>query len=81
VDLRKMNDARLQDPFPTPFTVEVLENVGDKETYSFTNGFSGYHHIKISQEDQHKNNFTTEWGSYQYTIIPFWTEECPYGVF
>jgi hypothetical protein len=31
VDLRKLNDACLHDPFPTPFTDEVLENVGGKE--------------------------------------------------
>jgi hypothetical protein len=28
VDLRKLNDACSHDPFPTPFTNEVLENVG-----------------------------------------------------
>jgi hypothetical protein len=28
VDLRKLNDECLHDPFPTPFTDEVLENVG-----------------------------------------------------
>ena len=27
VDLRKLNDAFLHDPFPTSFTYEVLENV------------------------------------------------------
>jgi hypothetical protein len=37
VDLRKLNDAFLHDPFPTPFTHEVLENVGGQEAYSFTN--------------------------------------------
>jgi hypothetical protein len=39
VDLRKLNDACLRDPFPTPFIYEVLENVGGKEAYSFTYGF------------------------------------------
>jgi hypothetical protein len=43
VDLRKLNNACLRNPFPTPFTDEVLENVGGHEDYSFTNGFSGYH--------------------------------------
>jgi hypothetical protein len=33
VDLRKLNDACLHDPFPTPFTYGVLENVGGKEAY------------------------------------------------
>jgi hypothetical protein len=28
VDLKKINDSCLHDPFPTPFTDEVLENVG-----------------------------------------------------
>jgi len=45
--LRKLNDACVHDPFPTPFIDEVLENVGGQEAYSFTNGFSGYHQIKI----------------------------------
>ncbi len=43
VDLRKLNDARVNDPFPTPFINKVLDNVGGQEVYSFTNGFSSYH--------------------------------------
>jgi hypothetical protein len=77
VDLRKLNDACLHDPFPTPFTDEVLENVGSHEAYSFTNGFLGYHQIKIAQEDRHKTMFTTEWGSYQYTLMPFGLKNAP----
>ena len=42
VDLRKLNDACIHDPFLTPFTDEVLEGVGGQEMYSFTDGFSGY---------------------------------------
>jgi hypothetical protein len=77
VDLRKLNDAFLHDPFPTPFTDEVLENVGGQEAYSFTDGFSGYHQIKIVQEDRHKTTFVTKWGCYQYTVIPFGLKNAP----
>ena len=59
VDLRKLNDVCLHDPFPTPFTDEVLENVGGQEVYSFTDGFSGYHQIKIALEDRYKTTFST----------------------
>jgi hypothetical protein len=52
VDLRKLNDAYLHDPFPTSYTYEVLENVGGQEAHSFTDGFTGYHQIKISPEDR-----------------------------
>jgi hypothetical protein len=48
VDLRKLNDSCLYNPFPTPFTDEVLENVGGQEAYSFTDGFPGYHQIRIA---------------------------------
>ena len=54
VDLRKLNDACIHDPFPTPFTNEVLNNVGGQEAYSFTDGFSGYCQIKIALEDRSK---------------------------
>jgi len=71
VDLRKLNDACPHDPFPTPFTNEVLENVGGQEAYSFTDRFYGYHQIKIAKEDQHKTTFSIEWGCYQYTVMSF----------
>ena len=45
VNLRNLNDACLHDPFPTPFTDEVLERIGGKEMYSFTDGFSSYHQV------------------------------------
>lgn len=64
VDLKKLNDACVHDPFPTQFTDEVLENFGGKEAYSFTDGFSGYHEIKIVAEYRSKTTFTTEWGCF-----------------
>jgi hypothetical protein len=76
-DLRKLNDSFLHDPFPTPFTDEVLENVGGQEAYSFTDGFSGYHQIKIAIEDMYKTTFSTEWGSYQYTVMHFGLNNAP----
>jgi hypothetical protein len=59
VYLRKLNDSCLHDPFPTPFTDEVLDNVGGQEVYSFTDGFSGYHQIQIAKEDHHKTTSAT----------------------
>ena len=77
VDLRKLNDSCLHDPFPTPFTDEVLDNVGGQEVYSFTDGFSGYHQIRIHPEDRSKTTFATEWGSFQYTVMPFGLKNAP----
>jgi hypothetical protein len=67
----------LHDPFPTPFTDEVLHNVGGQEVYSFTDGFLGYHRIKIAKEDRHKTTFATEWGSFLYIVMPFILKNAP----
>ena len=71
VDLRKLNDACVHNPFPTPFIDEVLEGVGRQEVYSFTDGFSGYQQIRIAKEDHHKTTFVIEWVCFQYTVMPF----------
>ena len=59
IDLRKVKDACLHDQFLTSFTYEVLESVGGQEIYSVTDGFYGYHHIRITKEDHHKKTFVT----------------------
>ena len=64
VNLRKLNDACLHDPLPTPFIDEVLESVEGKKMHSFTDGFLGYHQARIMKEDHHKTTFITEWGCY-----------------
>jgi hypothetical protein len=77
VYLRKMNDLFLHDPFPTPFTNEVLKNVRGQEAYSFTDKFSGYHQINIESEDRYKTTFSTEWVSYKYTVLLFELKNVP----
>ena len=71
MDLRNLNDTYVHDPFSKPFADEVLKNVGSQEAYSFTDSFSGYHQIKIMPKDRSKTNFTTEWGYFEYTVMPF----------
>lgn len=41
VDLRKLNDACVSEPFSTVFTDKVLKNVGGQEAYSFIDGCLG----------------------------------------
>jgi hypothetical protein len=77
MDLRKLNDVCLHDPFPTPFMDEVLDNVGGQEAYSFTEGFSRDHKIKIVKEDRHNTTFAAEWGSYRYIVMPFGLKNYP----
>lgn len=75
--LWKLNYACVHDPFPTSFIDEVLDNVRGQETCSFTDGFSGYHQIKIAPEDRSKTTFAMEWGCFQYTLMPFGLKNVP----
>eukprot|EP00253_Pinus_taeda_P026504 PITA_26504 len=77
VELRKLNDAYVHDPFPTPFIEEVLENVSGQEAYSFTDRFLGYHQIKIASEDRRKTTFSIEWGYFKYTVMSFGLKNVP----
>jgi hypothetical protein len=41
----------MKDPYPSPFTNEVLNIATGYDTYSFLDGYSGYHQISIALED------------------------------
>ena len=34
-------------------------------------GFSSYNQIKLTPEDQYKTSFTTPWGTFMYSNMPF----------
>ena len=51
--------------------------MGGQEAYSFTDGFYGYHQIRIHEVDRHKTTFAIEWGSFQYTVMPFGLKNAP----
>ena len=76
-DLWKVNDAYVHDQFLIPFTNEVLDNVGGHDTYLFTDGYSGYHQIKIVPKDRRKKTFAIEWGCFQYTMMLFGLKNAP----
>jgi hypothetical protein len=51
VDFRKLNVATKKDPYPLPFTDEVIKIVSRHEVYTFLDGFSKYHQIPIAIEN------------------------------
>ena len=70
-DFRKLNTVIKKDYFLLPFTDSILDAVAGHECYSFLDGFSGYNQIQIAMEDRIKTTFTTDWGTYAYTVMPF----------
>ncbi len=60
IDFRKLNAATKKDPYPLPFTNEVLNIVLRYEAYFFLDGYSGYHQISIAPKDRYKIAFVTD---------------------
>jgi hypothetical protein len=77
VDFWGLNKQTVTDPFPTPFADEIINEVVGHECYSFTDGFSGYNQVPIAKEDQGKNNFVSEFGSFSYRVMPFGLKNAP----
>jgi hypothetical protein len=60
VDFKKLSKATKKYPYPLPFSNEVLNIIAQYETYSFLDGYSGYHQIFIALEDRYKITFVTD---------------------
>jgi hypothetical protein len=60
-----------KDRQPLPFIDELLDEVASNEFYTICDGYSGYHQIKIRDEDVMKTTFTTPWDTYAYLRMPF----------
>ena len=70
-DYRKLNAATRKDHYPLPFSDIILDKVAGSERFSFLDGYAGYNQIHIRKEDQSKTTFTTDWGTFAFSRMPF----------
>jgi hypothetical protein len=59
IDFRKLNATTKKDPYPLPFTKEMLNKILMYEAYFFLDGYSGYHQIFIALKEKYKIAFVT----------------------
>ena len=71
VSFRDLNNACPKDDFPLPHIDVLVDDTVVNALMSFMDGFSGYKQIKMAPKVMTKTTFTTEWGIYCYTMIPF----------
>jgi hypothetical protein len=51
IDFKKLNATTKKDPYPLPFSNEVLNTVVGYEAYFILGGYSRYHQIFMALED------------------------------
>ena len=71
VNYRALNQVTKKDRQPLPHIDELLDDVAGHDFYTFCDGYSGYHQVRIHRDDVLKTTFTTPWGTFAYLRMPF----------
>lgn len=61
----------MKDNYPLPKMDNILQKVVGSQRMSMLDGFSGYNQVLVHPDDQDKTTFTTPWGTFMYSKIPF----------
>jgi hypothetical protein len=66
-----LNKACPKDPYPLPRIDQIVDSTTGCDLLCFLDAFSGYHQIKMANEDEEKTAFITPCGVYCYVCMPF----------
>jgi hypothetical protein len=71
VDFRNLNRLSFKDNYLVSNMEHLLQRVTGLVMLSMLDDFLGYNYILVKYEDQHKTDFRTPWGKFEYKRMPF----------